>query len=238
MGAGRFAAAVGAAAVLSLLAGCFPGVVGSGDLATETPEVGSFSKVHVDSAFETTLRSGADYALQIRADDNVIDRVRAEVSGDTLEIDLDGGVLRATLEAEVTVPAGALQAVAARGASTISGSDRFQAATFDVAAEGASTVTLDLDAQNLTVAAEGASTVELTGAAGALEARAEGASTLQLFDLRATEARVTAEGASTAEVQASASLEADASGASTIRYDGSPDNLVEDSSGASTIEAR
>lgn len=223
---------------MSLLAGCFIGVVGSGDIQTATPEVDPFSRLQVNSAFEATLRNGGAYALLIRADDNVLDRVQAEVSGDTLEIDLDGSVTRATLEAEVTVPAGALAAVEASGASTITAFDMLQATTFDVRADGASTVTLDIDAQRLVVSAEGASTVELTGRADEIEATAEGASTLRLFDLAATDARVTAEGASTAEVSASASLDAEASGASTIRYDGSPDRVVEDSSGASSIEAR
>jgi hypothetical protein len=225
---------------MSLLAGCFLGVVGSGDITTVTPEVDPFSRVQVNSAFAATLRNGGAYALLIRADDNVIDRVRAEVSGDTLEIDLDGTVVRATLEAEVTVPGGALAAVEASGASTITAVDMLQAAmaTFDVQADGASTVTLDIDAQRLVVSAEGASTVELTGRADDLEAVAEGASTLRLFELVATDVRVTAQGASTAEVSASASLDAEASGASTIRYDGSPDTVAEDSSGASSIEAR
>jgi hypothetical protein len=212
-------------------------VVGSGDVTASTPAVEPFEALDVASAFEVVLAPG-DYGVTVRADDNVIDRVRAEVSRGTLELGLDGSFSNVTLEADVTMPAEELVQVRVRGASQVEAEETFSAAEFVVIAEGASTVVLPVVADALEVSAQGASTVSLQGSAATLQAEAQGASTLALFGLTAADAAVAAEGASTVEVTATGMLDAEASGASTIRYDGEPGQVVGDSSGASSIDSR
>ena len=239
LGARTAVAALAAVAVALGSGGCAAtGAVGSGNLDSRDVAVGGFDAIEAGSAFNVRLRVGSDYDVVVRADDNLIDRVRSEVSGGTLRLGFDGPVLRVTLEAEVTVPDQALQELRAGGAATIAGGDRLQAESLRIEADGASTVRLDLDVQQLDVEADGASTIEVRGSADSLLGRASGASRLRLFDLSATTAEVEADGASSAEVTVSEELDARASGASTIRYDGNPAQVSRDTSGASSIDAR
>ncbi len=177
-------------------------------------------------------------ALQVRADDNVLDRVRAEVSRGTLVLSLDGSVSSATLEADVTLPAQELAEVRVRGASTVRAEETLSASALTVEVQGASTVAMPVVADALEVSAEGASTITMTGTASSLQAQALGASTLHLFGLTASEATVVAEGASTVAVSVTTSLDAAASGASTIRYDGSPGEVLGEATGASSVGPR
>ena len=239
----RHALGIVAAALVLFLPGCGnvvvgPGEVGSGDLVTITPDVGEFSRMEVGSAFEVVLSIGEDYGVTLRADDNLIDQVEAAVSGDTLQVRLDGSATSPTLEAEVVVPQQSLRSVTAAGAATITGAESLDADDFAVEAAGASTIRLELAAETLDVDAAGASTVGLRGSAGALTARATGASTLQLFEVQTGEAVVSSVGASTIEVTVSGALDAEAAGASKVVYGGDPGQVRESTSGASTIAPR
>jgi len=231
------------AALLLLAAGCGdvvvgPGEVGSGELVTITPDVGEFSQLEVGSAFEVVLVVGDDYRVTVRADDNLVDQVEAEVAGDTLRLRLDGAAASPTLEAEVVLPQQALRGVSAAGASNVAGAEVFTGDGFSVEAVGASSIRLDLAVETLDVDAVGASTVGVSGTARSLAAEAAGASTLQLFDLQSVEAVVSSVGASTIEVTVSGSLDAEAVGASTILYGGDPGQVQESTAGASTIMSR
>lgn len=211
--------------------------MGSGDVTASTPAVEPFAALEVESAFQVALAPG-DYRVTVRADDNVIDRVRAEVTRGTLELGLDGSFSNVTLAADVTMPADQLVEVRVRGASQVEAEETFSAEEFVINAEGASTVVLPIAADALEVSAQGASTISLQGSAATLQAEAQGASTLALYGLTAADAVVGAEGASTVEVTVTDTLDAEASGASTIRYDGDPAEVIGDSSGASAIDSR
>ena len=226
-----------AASAAVALSACAGSVVGSGDVTAATPAVEPFEALDVESAFEVALAPG-EYGVTVRADDNIIDRVRAEVSRGTLVLGLEGSSSNVTLEADVTLPAEELVEVRVRGASQVRADQTFSAEQFVVEAAGASTVVLPVVADDLEVSAQGASTISLQGSAATLRGEAQGASTLALYGLTAADAMVGADGASTVEVTATASLEADASGASTIRYDGDPGEVIGDSSGASSIDSR
>jgi len=231
---GRWAWLALAAAPL-VLVGC-GATVGSGDVATLEPDVDAFTSLEVSSAFDVAVRSGEGYSLVVRVDDNVVDQVRASVSGDTLTIAMDGSVSDVILEADVTVPDGSLTQVKASGASTVLADVALSGSAANVDATGASTIDVGAETTSLDVKAEGASTITVSGSAAELEVNAEGASSVDLVELSAGNASADAEGASTIELTVSGSLEAEASGASTIRYFGSPAQVSEDDSGSSTIE--
>ncbi len=84
--------------------------------------------------------------------------------------------------------------------------------------------------------ASGASTVEITGSTGPLDVEASGASTVRLANFTSADTRVNASGASNITVNASGKLTGEASGASSVRYTGSPASVQVDTSGASSVK--
>src|SRR5688572_23453671 len=63
------------------------GVEGNGSKTTESRKInGSFSKVHLRSSMDVTIKEGSDVSVAVTIDSNLQPLVTTEVSGDTLVI--------------------------------------------------------------------------------------------------------------------------------------------------------
>lgn len=227
------------AAALSMSACSLVGTVsGSGTIVEATPEVDAFTALAISSAFDVTLRTGDEPLVTVRVDDNLLDSVTVDVSGDTLRIGLDAAVGDATLEADVLVPRDALTRIEVDGAATLSSTDTLTSAELAIDANGAGRVFVVVEAADLDLGADGASVVNASGSADRLVVDADGASSAQLTQLEAADATVEVDGASRAEVNVSGTLTAKAAGASSVRYTGNPEAIDQQTSGASSIEAQ
>lgn len=227
---------------LGLLSGCFPTiggaqVVGSGRSTTQEYDFKDFTRVNIGSAFEATVTQGESYRVAVTVDDNLVQYLDVRVTGDTLRIGLKPlaalSLRNMTLRAEVTLPD--VEGLDFSGATRATVNGFKNDKRVDVTVSGASQLSGDLSSGELRVDASGASRVELTGSTGPLQATASGASTLRLAGVTATDARVDASGASNITVNASGRLTGGASGASSIRYTGSPSSVQVDTSGASSV---
>jgi Putative auto-transporter adhesin, head GIN domain len=213
------------------------GEEGSGVLVTRRIRVpAGIERVEIADAFRTTIHVGRSASSgEVTIDDNLVDRLRVDVDGDTLSIDLDGQVRDATLRADIDVLH--LRELGLSGASRAR-VDGPLSDDLTVEASGASEVDVgSVELDELVVGASGASNVSIEeGSAEYVRAEASGASRLALIGLEGEEVQVEVSGASEAEVTALDRLEATASGASTVRYRGDPDRVLSDESGASSVE--
>jgi putative autotransporter adhesin-like protein len=191
-------------------------------------------RVEIGDAFRTAIRVGASTPSgSVRIDDNLVDHLRVEVDGDTLSIDLDGRVRNATLHADIALDR--LDRVNASGASQIR-IEGVLTEDLEVDASGASSIEIPFaELDELVVGLSGASRATLEGSASTIDADVSGASRLSSFDLTTEEASVEVSGASTAELTVEDELEATVSGASSVRYEGDPDHVISDVSGASSV---
>ena len=224
--------------VLALVAsGCgLLGEEGSGVLVSRRLQIpAEIERVEIGDAFRVTIRvARAAPSGEITMDDNLLDRLRVEVDGDTIGIDLDGRVRDATLRAEIDLMR--LRRVDVSGASRA----RVEGRVTDdltIGASGASEVEIgSVDLDELFLSVSGASEVSIDGSAEQISADVSGASRIALFGVEGGEVEVDLSGASEAEVTARDRLEARASGASSVRYRGDPDRVITDASGASSVE--
>src|SRR5262245_26325987 len=67
----------------------FDGVKGSGHASTEKRDVSGFDSVEVSGIFQVEIVSGKDFSVEVQTDDNLVQFVKTEVDGSTLEISLD-----------------------------------------------------------------------------------------------------------------------------------------------------
>lgn len=109
------------------------------------------------------------------------------------------------------------------------------AGTLLIDLSGASNCKATIKADNIIVDCSGASDIELTGATNDLALEVSGASNAKLYNLIAKGANVHSSGASDAKVFVTQLLKAQASGASSIDYKGSPNVTESNASGASNI---
>lgn len=159
--------------------GFLGGEEGSGNLVTETREVGAFSNIDVGSAItlEVNVVESAATSVTVTFDDNILDKVATRVQGDTLTIDISGSVnLTGGAQRIVSVTTPTLDALTADEAShvTVSGST----ASLVLETSGASSVDLsELSVGDVQLDASGASTVVLE-ATGVISGSASGASNI------------------------------------------------------------
>ncbi|MCK5181463.1 MAG: DUF2807 domain-containing protein [Dehalococcoidia bacterium] len=245
--------AVSVICTLLVLRGCPGGLVGSGNLETETYAFANFTEVEISSAFEFEIEQSSSYSINVTADDNVMEYVQVSKDGQTLKIGLRTGIRigsatlnigfgtfpfleSVTLKVSVTMPE--LTGLTASGASRGTISDFSSTEDLDITVSGASRVTGDLMAGNVDFGISGASTIELEGSANDMVADVSGASSFKLDDFTVNDADINFSGASSGTVNLNGRLDADLSGASRLWYIGEPTMGTIDTSGASSLSKK
>ncbi len=202
--------------ILLFITGCheWRGVRGSGDIAEEYRNIDEFSKIQISGAFKLNVIVGEETQLKISGDDNLLKYIRTNVRGDRLIIETRKNInQRSKMVIDVSTPS--LDALDASGANKI--------------------YITDIDSRRFDVDISGANSVELDGYADRLYADMSGATKLYAERLHSDKVRVECSGASRAEVYASESLDADASGASKIYFYGDARNVRTDVSGVGKV---
>jgi hypothetical protein len=208
---------------------------GSGTLTSAPIAVTPFSAIEASHHFTVRVAIGSPESATLRVDDNLVDAVDVGVHAGSLRIGLPFGteVTHATLEVDVTAPA--LERVAASGASQVRVEGRNEAERVELTLSGSSELTADLAIGRGHLELSGTSTATLSGTGGTLEATVSGASHLYADELSVGDLTIDASGASTADIAVSGRLSAGASGASMVRYAGSPNVERSTTSGASSV---
>lgn len=245
------------AAVVS--AGCIGAQIrGSGNLKTETYDLGDFDKVDIGYAFKVNIVQDGYFKVEVTADDNVFKYIRVTKMGNTLRIQVDPVTLigSPTLEADISMPK--LTGLEFSGATsgTVSGFD--SADDLDLDLSGASSLDLngitagdikfdvsgaskadgDLYAGNIDFDVSGASTVKLEGSGADIVIDGSGASNVDLEDFEVNNADVALSGASKSIVNLTGKLDADLSGASNLKYIGEPAMGTVNTSGGSNLSKK
>lgn len=212
---------------------------GSGTVVTRRIEVPSFPRLEVSDSFSVDVSVGDVEKVTVRVDDNLVGLLDIGVSDDTLRIGVESGtdVLDATMEADVTVSS--LDELRASGASTEAGGSACgrHARRFHLWFQSADRRRRYRRRRDRPVGILHRGALgDGANAGGACERASQfDAPELTLADLTLADLTIELSGASLANVDVTGTLSAGASGASTLRYAGSP--VVErfDVSGSSSI---
>jgi hypothetical protein len=156
-------------------------------------------------------KSSAEFEI----DDNLLDIVVFETDGETLTIHTTENYnSKHGLKVRLSTP-------------ELTGLDLSGAATAQI--DGVAAEEFDLDLS-------GASSATVRGSATAFSASASGASKIRCYELETKETSASLSGASSAELHATESVAVKASGASSAKYKGNPEQVSRSISGASSIQ--
>lgn len=188
--------------LIALGAGCHAihhQVAGSGNRQTEKRNLGSFSSISTEGAFDIEVVCQKPQDVEIKGDDNILPLVSTEVSNNVLHIkSLRGYSVSEPITLKISVPD--LIGIYSSGAGTIEIS-------------GLKNEKFDIDAT-------GAPTIRASGETKALKIDASGAGKVDTHRLRATDVEVEAKGVAGIEVYARAHLNVTVSGPSHVIYQG------------------
>ena len=212
-------------------------ITGSGKVVSTPVHVSSFSRLQVSNAFEVNVSFGDQEAVFLHVDDNVTGHLDVGVSNGTLHVGLKSrtSVRNATLKADVT--AKSLLSIETSGASKVHLAGELTGQNLKLTASGASGLDGSVRMDEVDLSLSGASNAELSGSASRLLVSGSGASRLDSLQLQASDLVIELSGASEATVSVTGTISAVVSGASNLRYEGSPNFTKKDLSGASTIES-
>ena len=191
-------------------------VPGSGKLLKQTRQVGAFTSISTEGAFDLEIVCQQPQSLEIEGDDNLLSLVSTEVSNHVLHIkNVRGYSVSHPITLRISVPE--LEGIAATGAGNIAVSG--------------------IKAEKFGIEASGAPTIKAAGEAKLLELDASGAGKLDAHRLRATRVVVDAKGVARVEVNAVEQLDVTISGPSHVIYQGDP-TVNKTINGPGTIEKK
>lgn len=210
---------------------------GSGTIKTDVRNEKGFQNIEVQGAIKVFVRQDSGYAVKVEADNNLHDHIEVYVDKQTLVIRPEKGFnLRPTRSIKVYVSGPSFRDFNISGASSIRSDNRLSGEDeLSIELSGASEAEVDVKCPKVSIDASGASTATLNGETKDLQISNTGASSAKCYQLLTENAVVEVSGASHAEVAASVKLDANASGASNIRYKGNA-ALTQDVSGAGSVK--
>ncbi|GAB3013388.1 head GIN domain-containing protein [Spirosoma pulveris] len=201
---------------------------------TQTYAFTGFDRVDMGSAFNITVQQGNTFSVVVEGDRRNLNDLDVYTRNGTLYARYRNP-RRREYQTAFTITMPTLRAVDFSGASrsTVRGFSNIE--NLDIALSGASESQVSAPASRLNVVLSGASVLRLTGQGTSLTSDLSGASLIQAFGYPVDQANVVVSGASKANINVGTSLVVKASGASTVRYRGTP-TVQQQLSGASSVQ--
>lgn len=212
----------------------FGWIKGSGNVIKETRNVSGFSGIDVGGAFEVILIKANKEKVVLEIDDNLMPYVTTKVFGGILEIDNKKN-FRNPKELKVTIYYKSIDEIDLSGAASLFSEDVLKTESLEIDASGASYIELKLDIDYLEADFSGASKADFSGRAKSVEVETSGATVFRAVDLKTESCEIDASGASVARIWVTKELSLEASGASSVRYKGSPNIDIISVSGAASV---
>lgn len=211
------------------------GRLGSGKPTMRHVPADGVTVLLVEAGFSVQVTIGEPEEVTVWMDDNLVDLVETRVDGNQLRLGLrpPSRVRGATLSADVTVRS--LEQITVSGASQVRLDSELVGARLVLTVLGTSEISGVIRAERVQAGVSGASRLALSGQADKLVAAASGASELVLAELTVADLDAVLTGAAVAEVAVRDTLAVQASGASLLRYRGSPRVTRQQSTGASAV---
>lgn len=208
------------AVVVAALTSCGPilsHLQGSGHPATESRQVGSFSKIEIEGSGDVVATVNPVASLTVTTDDNLLPVMQTEVDGDTLKIRWAHPV-STSLGVKVRVAVPSLKALSISGSGTIV-ADGIKESAFSVNIAGSGEITTKGTADSCDVAVSGSGQIEDE-------------------ELVTHDAEVAIAGSGSVTVYADHSLDASITGSGSIRYLGNPPQVKKSILGIGSIDPR
>ncbi len=197
------------------------------DTEREEVNLSDFDELKLSGIFDVRIRKGDNYAVELEGSTREKNKYSIYRDGNTLVVQYQDNrkfwrknfLESNRLRINITMPS--LTRLEAKGAGKITFRE-FQSDKLSIDLMGAVKTTGDIESDDVNVRLTGASELELRGNGKTLDASVQGASSLKAFQYKVTTALVEVNGASSAKVNVSGTLEMEEGVASKIEYRGNP----------------
>lgn len=222
-----------------LVTGCRGGgLVGSGNTVTRTFDYDDFTTLDVHHGFYVDVTKSDEFSIEIIIDDNLLEYLQVEKSGDTLKIRLQQPpeFRSVTLEANITMPDISKLYLSGGSHTDITGFDLPHDLTIELS--GGSHLNGNISATDVDMDISGGSHLNLAGSADNLDLVGSGGSHLTMDSFLAGDATAKITGGSEATINVKGTLDVEVGGGSRVVYGGEPNIRNIDLSGGSTFKKK
>ena len=201
-------------------------VRGSGNVITRTLPVDPFKRISIGNAsVKIEVSQAGQDSVQIEADDNLIDRLKAEVKDGTLRLSFEsaGEFIRPSQPAQVRVSARDIDKLTLKGQGRVTAT-AFKTDALELALAGKGELAAGpLDVRSLTVNLSGVGKCTVTGKADEQAVKLSGIGACANEGLVSRTGRVVLSGVGRAEVDVREKLDITISGIGNVTYHGEPE---------------
>lgn len=211
------------------------------DKNAEVRTVGSFSAIKASGGIDVYLSQSDDYALAVSASaEKYRDAIKTEVKNGVLNISYNGSAIRFSSNPKLRayISFKSLESLEGSGACDFIINGSFKGNSLKIKLSGASDIQGNISFENVDLNMSGASIVKVNGRVSNIKISSSGASDVKNYDLITDNCIADISGASDIKITVNKSLNAKASGASSLYYKGNPEKKDVSSNGASSISQR
>ena len=226
----------GLAAEIALIFG-FSGLAGSGKKITETRDLPSFHSIDFRGNGKVVLSQGERQEVTVRSDDNIIDKLRTEVSDGRLVISADKWVMDES-DAVYDITVTDIREISLSGMGELESKGTIRVKELSLRLSGIGEISLDLEAENVMTKISGTGEIELKGQAEEHGIKISGVGELKAYDFAVRNTRVDISGAGECSINVIDTLAVNISGAGSVRYKGDPTVTVEHLSVAGSLRKK
>ena len=212
-------------------------VHGDGNIQSSDRPISSFKTLDLSVNADIYLSVGDHPAVKIECDNNLLQFVDVDQSGDVLTIrERDGFNLLPTHDLKIYVTASDYDRINASCACNIESQSKLTSQEgIEMHMSGAGNIKLEVDAPRVEAHLSGAGNIYLKGQTKDVKLGLSGAGNAHCYDLLAENTDVDISGFGSAEVYASVKLSASVSGAGSVDYKGNATNVEQHVSGAGSV---
>jgi len=178
-------------------------VSGNGNVVTQDRNVPAFTGIEVSCSADVYIKQGGSQAVKVKADENLLNLIKTDVSGGVLEIDIDGNIRNAKIM-EVYVTVVNLDKVRINGSGDVKSEGIIKGMSCEIDINGSGDVNLELDVKSLESSINGSGDVDVSGVSGAFKLRVAGSGDFTAEQLRLTNGNINVQGSGDIKLSGSA----------------------------------
>lgn len=199
-------------------------VTGNGNVTSQQRTITGFNAVEVQGSINVYVSQGADYAVRVEAEENLMDYIVVEKEGDELEVRFKRNTnIRTKRPVNVYVTAPAYTSLAVSGSGNLISQTKItNASQLDIDISGSGDANLEVDAPEINAEISGSGTAVLKGMTRTFNGDIAGSGELKAYNLLSERSDIEVAGSGDAEVYASKQLDISVAGSGNINYKGNP----------------
>lgn len=212
-------------------------ISGNGAIITQTKNVDGFQSIDASGSVKVHIMQNDNTSVKIETDENLLPYLEVYTEGSTLVIKTKRGYnLHPSKEIIAYVVAPSFKSIDLSGScdlvgdAPITGNEALRIST-----SGSGDINMDVNMPQVTTRISGSGSISLRGTVSNFEAHVSGSGDIRCFELKTENTKLDLSGSADAEVNASKTLDVQASGASDIRYRGDA-NVSQHTSGSGSVK--